>query len=275
MDAEKFWNVTDLNKFIYQQTKALCEANGFVASPRLPKYLVRISEHHIRIVHPTISRSRTIICFGVSPTASFNNYAILGDAKIYLRKNNDSDDLFNEYHMLATDPFASKMIYDSEKMKAVWDKVVIPQLAEEMLAVFKTFTFEQFIALCENRKNGVLRYSSNPGIDDAPLNMARGHNRIWQKNIEGSIPILEQALLGYEQHFIRCKKFGEQVFPYIQEEYSATQNLLSLIKSRDTDMEICVLDYMKELERIALNKAWGVMLSPEGKTVRLKKKELL
>ena len=34
-------------------------------------------------------------------------------------------------------------------------------------------------------------------------------------------------------------------------------------------------DKMQEIERTALNKAWGVMLSSEGKTIRLKKKELL
>ena len=36
-----------------------------------------------------------------------------------------------------------------------------------------------------------------------------------------------------------------------------------------------VLDFIWDLERIALNKAWGIAQSPKSKTVRLKKKELL
>lgn len=275
MDVEKFWSTTDLNKFIYQKTKELCEAEGFVASPRRSKHLVRIGEHHIHIVYPEIWRSRTIIHFGVSPATSFNNHAILGDAKIYLRKNNDPDDLFNEYFRLATDINNPKWSYDSEKMKAVWDEVVVPQLTKEMLSILRTFTFEQFITLCENRKNGILRYGRNPGIDDAPLYMARGHNRIWKGNVKESISLLEQAILGYDQHFIRCKNFGEEILLYIQQEFFATQKLLSIIKNRDIGIESYVLDYMRKLEEIALNKTWGVMLSSDGKTIRLKKKELL
>ena len=74
---------------------------------------------------------------------------------------------------------------------------------------------------------------------------------------------------------MHCKKFGEKVFHDIQEEYSATQDLLSAIKNEDTNMGTKVLDYIWDLERIALNKTWGIAQSPKSKTVRLKKKELL
>ena len=47
MDAEKYWSTADLNKFVYRQTKALCEANGFVLNPRRTKTLVRIKGHLI------------------------------------------------------------------------------------------------------------------------------------------------------------------------------------------------------------------------------------
>ena len=201
MDTEKIWNTTDLNKFIYQQTKALCEASGFVVSPRQSKHLVRVREHHIQIVHPAISRLRTIIYFGVSPATSFS-HVIFGDTTVYLRKNNNDDEFFNEYDMLATDPWSSKRLYESKQMREVWNEIVVPQLEEELISVLKPFGFEQFIALCENRKFGILRYGSNPGIDDAPLDMARGHNRIWQGNIRGSVPLLERALLGYEKRIV-------------------------------------------------------------------------
>ena len=50
MDAEKFWSTTEMNKFLYQQLKAMCEANGFVLSPRKGKHLVKIAEHFVRMV---------------------------------------------------------------------------------------------------------------------------------------------------------------------------------------------------------------------------------
>lgn len=272
MDTENIWNTTDLNKFIYQQTKALCEANGFVVSPRRSKHLVRVKEHHIQIVYPEIFRSRTSINFGVSPAASFRP-VLFGYTNVHLRKNNHpKSEFFNDYYMLAIDPWSSKRVYESEKMREVWNEIVVPQLEEEMLSVLKLFGFEQFIVLCENRKNGILRHAPNPGIDNAPLHMAKGHNRIWRGNIKESIPLLEQALSGYEKHFISCEKLGEKVLHDIQEEHSATQELLSVVKNGE---EATALEYMRELENIALNKAWGVARSPEGNTIRLKKKELL
>ena len=46
MDTEKFWSTTEMNKFLYQQLKAMCEAEGFVLSPRRGKRMVRIAEHY-------------------------------------------------------------------------------------------------------------------------------------------------------------------------------------------------------------------------------------
>ena len=40
------------------------------------------------------------------------------------------------------------------------------------------------------------------------------------------------------------------------------------------DTKANIIDKMQEIEQIALNKVWGVMLSSEGQTIRLKKKEL-
>lgn len=74
MDAEKFWSTTEMNKFLYQQLKAMCEANGFVLSPRKGKHLVKIAEHFIQIVCPEVSYGRTRIHVLVSPAGSFSNY---------------------------------------------------------------------------------------------------------------------------------------------------------------------------------------------------------
>ena len=58
-----------------------------------------------------------------------------------------------------------------------------------------------------------------------------------------------------------------------KENYDTVQEVLSMIQRGDTKANI--IDKMQEIERIALNKVWGVMLSSEGQTIRLKKKELL
>ena len=269
MDTETYWNTTDLNKFVYQQTKMLCEANGFVLSPRRAKTLVRIKGHFIQIVRPEISYSHTEIRFGVSPTTSFME-VIFADNVVFPRKTNDRGVKFcNNYYMVGIDMNNIKWVYDSEQMKAVWDEVVGPQIKTEVIAVLDTINFEQYFSLCEQRRYCTLRCGINPGTDNAVWHMARGHNRIWEGNITDSVPLLERALQGNKKH-IDCYKD-----PRIQEEYSSIQELLTIIKNRDADIEARILDYMQDLEQAALNKTWGVILSPEGKTIRLKKKELL
>lgn len=54
--------------------------------------------------------------------------------------------------------------------------------------------------------------------------------------------------------------------------YDTVQEVLSMIQRGDTKANI--IDKVQEIERIALNKVWGVMLPPDGQTIRLKKKEL-
>jgi hypothetical protein len=48
--------------------------------------------------------------------------------------------------------------------------------------------------------------------------------------------------------------------------------ILSMMQRGDTKAQ--VIEKMQEIERTALNKAWGVTLSSESQTIRLKKKEL-
>ncbi len=274
MDAKKYWSTTDLNKFVYQQTKVLCEANGFVLSPRRAKTLVRIKGHLIQIVRPEISYSHTEIHFGVSPTTSFID-TIFADSVVFPRKTNDSSvKFFNVYYMVGIDMNNIKWVYDSEQMKAVWDEVVGPQIKTEVISVLDSIDFEQYFSLCEQRRYGTLRCGINPGTDNAVWHMTRGHNRIWEGNITDSVSLLERALQGNKKYIDFYKGSGHMAF-CIQEEYSSIQELLVIIKNGDTDMESRVLNQMQRLEQIALNKAWGVALSSEGNTIRLKKRELL
>ncbi len=274
MENDNVWSTTDLNKFVYQQTKLLCEANDFVLSPRRAKTLVRIKGHLIQIVRPEISYSHTEIRFGVSPTTSFNN-VIFADNVVFPRKTNDSGvKFFNNYYMVGIDRNNIKWIYDSARMKAVWEEVVGPQIKTEVISVLDSIGFEQYFSLCEHRRCGILRCGINPGTDNAVWHMARGHNRIWEGRITESVPLLEQALQGNKKYIDSYKDSGD-IDPCIQEEYSSIQELLMIVRNEDTEMDTRVLNHMQGLEQIALNKTWGVALSPERKTIRLKKKELL
>ncbi len=196
---------------------------------------------------------------------------------IYLRKSYEhTKELFDGYDEIGIDMSSDdiKWVYDSETMKQIWDEEVRLQIERQAISVLDRFSFQEFIPSCEHRR-GALQY----GNMDATWYMARGHNRLWQGKISESIPLLEQALQGYETYFECCKMYeaeGDVVdASQEQDEYASTKKLLSIIQNGGADLEAQVLAYMEELERTALNKTWGVALSPEGKTVRLKKKERL
>lgn len=274
--SHELWNRTDLNKFIYKQTKELCEAHGFVLSPNKSKTLVRINGHIIQRICPEISRSTTQIHIYVNPSTSFCNY-VFADKMIYLRKSFEyTKELFDGYDEIGIDMSSDdiKWVYDSETMKRIWDEEVCLQIERQAISLLDRFSFQEFIPSCEHRR-GALQY----GNMDATWYMARGHNRLWQGKISESIPLLEQALQGYEYYFECCKMYEAEgdVVDDSQErdEYASTKKLLEIIQNGGADLEAQVLAYMEELERTALNKTWGVALSPEGKTVRLKKKERL
>lgn len=280
MESDKPWTRTDLNKFIYQQTRALCEAHGFVLSPRRSKTLVRINGHIIQRICPEISRSSTEIHIYVNPTTSFCDY-MFAEKTIHLRKTYEpTTELFHSYDEIGIDMSRDdiKWLYDSETMRRVWDEEVRLQIERQAISILDRFSFQEFIPSCEHRR-GALNYASQTGIQDATWYMARGHNRIWQGKLSESIPLLEQALPGYETYFECCKMYEEEGdivdASQQQAEYDATKKLLAILQAGGDDLEARVLAYMEELERTALNKTWGVSLSPEGKTVRLKKKERL
>ena len=278
--SHEIWNVTALNKFIYKQTKELCEAHGFVSSPNKSKTLVRIKDHMIQRICPEILYSSTRIHVYVNPSTSFCDY-LFAEKKVFPRKTNKpTDELINSYDEIGIDRNSDdiKWEYDSEVMKTAWDRVVVPQLEEEAFSLLDQIDFQEYTQFCEKRR-GALFFVSQAATHDATWYMARGHDRLWQGKIHESIPLLEQALQGYETYFGYCKMYeaeGEEVDDAQErDEYNATKKLLEIIQNGGADLEAQVLAYMEELERTALNKTWGVALSSEGKTVRLKKKERL
>lgn len=272
MDSEKYWSTTEVNKFLYQQIKAMCTAGGFVLSPRKGKHLVRIAEHFIQIVYPEVSRNRTRVHLLVSPAGSFANYYYA--KKTLPALGNRKGDIYSSYLNLAVeDPESYKHFYDIRQMKTLWTEVIEPQLHQEIFSCLDAFGFDRFMLLSETLRCDGLQYCSCPGNDDALRFLAMGYGEIWKENLGKSISLLQKALDGFKRGMEQNERLGYGVPVDDRENHDAALEVLLMIQRVEGKSQ--VIGKMKEIEQAALNKAWGVALSPEGKTVRLKKKDLL
>lgn len=272
MDVEKFWSTTEMNKFLYQQLKAMCEANSFVLSPRKGKHLVKIAEHFIQIVCPEVSYGRTRIHVLVSPAGSFSNFFYA--KKTFTPHGDRKDDIYSFYCNLAIeDTTSNKEFYDIQQMKTLWTEVIEPQFNQEIFSCLDAFNFGRFLFLSEMQRCDGFQYCSCPGNDDALRFLAMGYGSIWRENFGKSIPLLQQALSGFKRSIEQNKQLGYDIPVDDQKNYDTVLEIVSMIQRGDTKEQ--VIEKMQEIEQIALNKAWGVMLSSDGKTIRLKKKELL
>ena len=272
MDAEKFWSTTEMNKFLYQQLKAMCEANGFVLSPRKGKHLVKIAEHFVQIVCPEVSYGRTRIHVLVSPAGSFANHIYA--EKVFCPHGDKKEDIYSVYYDLAIEDATSyKEFYDIQQMKTLWAEIIEPQFNHEIFSCLNAFSFVHFLNLSESWSCDGFQYSISHKNDNAMSYLSLGYGEIWKGNFEKGILLLEKALCGFKKGIELNKQSGREISVDAQENYNTVQEVLSMIQRGDTKAQI--IDKMQEIERIALNKAWGVMLSSEGNTIRLKKKELL
>ena len=250
----------------------MCEANGFVLSPRKGKHLVKIAEHFVQIVCPEVSYGRTRIHILVSPAGSFADHIYA--EKVICPHGDKKEDIYSVYYDLAIEDATSyKEFYDIQQMKTLWEEIIEPQFTHEIFSCLNTFSFEHFLILSEAWSCDGFQYCKSSKRDNALRFLSLGYGEIWKENFEKSIPLLEQALRGFKKGIELDKKFGREISVDDQENYDTVQEVLSMIQRGDTKARI--IDKMQEFERIALNKAWGVMLSSEGKTIRLKKKELL
>lgn len=271
MDPEKFWSTTEVNKFLYQQLKMMCEVNGFVLSPRKAKHMVRISKHYTEVVYPEISYSRTVVHVLLFLSASCADHYYAGK-KINPRRSNDPDVFINSYDELAVDdPSSYKQFFNIEQMKTVWEEVIKPQLNQEIFSCLGTFCYNDFLVLSDKQRCGDFHYGSSPGNYDAPRFFAMGCGELWAGNREKGLPLLEEALTRYKRGIDQSIQIGHEAALYKQRDFQAVTQLLSVLNGSEAQ----ITDTLERLERTALNMTWGVALSPEGGTVRLKKKELL
>lgn len=274
MDTEKFWSTAEMNKFLYQQLKLMCEANGFVISPRKGKHLVKIAEHFVQIVWPEVSYGRTLIHVLVSPAGSFANHIYA--EKTFCPHGDNKEDIYSVYYDLAIEETTScKEFYDIQQMKTLWTEIIEPQFKQEIFSCLDAISFDRFMIMSEKRGCDGFQQWSSPKNDGAMRLLSMGYGELWIGNFERSIPLLEQALSGFNKGIEMDKQFGREVSQDDQENYDAVMEVLTILKTNKLEMETQLLDKMREIEQIALNKAWGVALSPDGKTIRLKKKELL
>lgn len=275
MDAEKFWSTTEMNKFLYQQLKSMCETEGFVLSPRRGKRMVRISEHYAEVVYPEIVYARTVVHVLLFSTSSFA-YHSYASKKIHLHRSNDENVFINSYDELAVeDPTSYKQFFNIEQMKTVWAEVIEPQLNREVFSCLNDFHYDHFLILSDKRKCGSFHYDSSPGNHDAPRFFALGCGELLAGNLEKSILLLEESLIRYKKSIEQSKQVGHEVIPYKLDDCNAVIELLSILKESGASSRDQALNTLQNLEQIALNKTWGVALSSDGKTIRLKKKELI
>lgn len=274
MDTEKFWSTTEMNRFLYEQLKTMCATNGFVLSPRKARHLVRVEEHYIQLVYPEISRNRMRIHVVVSPAGSFANYFYAD--KMFCPHGDKKDDIYSfYYHLAIRDTTSHKQVYDIQQAQTLWAEIIEPQFNREIFSCLDAFSYDHFLVLSERPRYEGFQYCSCPGNDDALRFLSKGYSEIWKGNFEKSIPLLEQALSGFNKGIEMDKQFGREVSQDDRENFDAAIEVLTILKANKLEVETQLLDKMREFEQIALNKAWGVALSPDGKTVRLKKKELL
>lgn len=272
MDPEKYWSTTEANKFLYQQIKALCEAEGFVLSPRKGRHLVRIAEHFVQIVFPEVSRNRTRLHLLVSPAGSFSNYYYA--KKTLAALGNRNGDIYSSYLDLAVeDPESRRQVFPVQPMKNLWTQTIEPRLRQDIFACLDGFGFDRFLLLSGTLRCDGFQYCSCPANDDALRFFAMGYGELWRENLGKSVSLLQTALDGFQRGMEQSERLGNAVPEDDRENHAAARELLSMLEKGDGTAQ--VKGRLEELERTALNKAWGAALSPEGKTVRLKKKELL
>lgn len=272
MDAEKYWSTTEANKYLYQQLKAMCEDNGFVLSPRKGKHFVRIAEHYVQIVWPEISYNRTLIHVSLSSSGSFANHTYAD--KSFCPHGEKKDDIYSVYYDLAIEDTASyKEFYDIQRLKTLWTDIIEPQFSLEIFSCLDAFSFERFMIMSEKRGYDGFQTWSNPKNEGAMYLLSMGYGELWKGNFEKSIQLLEQAAKGFKKSIDLTMENRHEVSMDDQENLDTVIEVLSMLQGDSTKAQ--VIEKMREIERIALNKAWGTMLSPEGKTIRLKKKELL
>lgn len=186
----------------------------------------------------------------------------------------EKEDIYSVYYDLAIEDTTSyKEFYDIQQMKTLWAEIIHPQFNQEIFSCLKTFSYDRFLNLSETWSCDGFQYSITHKNDNALSFLSLGYGEIWKENFEKSILLLERALCGLKKGIELNKRSGREVSVDDQENYDTIQEVLSMIQRDDTKANI--IDKMQEIEQIALNKVWGVMLSSEGQTIRLKKKELL
>lgn len=276
MENQEIWNSAQVSKYLAKQLNTLCKEHGFVTSPRQTKKLVRIGEHHVQIIFPEIIYGKVKFHMQVFPSAALARY-YYSDSSIIPRRSNDPSVEDNFYHRLSINDWRTtlKLVYDAKVIQDAWNAVIAPQVEKEMISLLDEFDFKGFIFLTKTGHYNPLQYCSCPANDDALQNLAMAHNEIWLQNYKSGMELLEQAISKYEAAIKQSEQFGFEVTQDEREEPIFASELLSALRNDMSATTSNITNRMLQIEQTALNKTWGVALSSEGKTVRIKKKDLL
>lgn len=272
MEYTELWTSSEVNKYLFQELKKLCQLQGFILSPKKKKKLVRVKEHYIEIIFPEIVYYNTKIHMQIAPTTTYQDCYCF-DKKVILRKSNDMSVAKNYYSSLAImDKSSSKLYYDPNIIKKVWNDVIAPQLQETVISYFDQFSFDDYVSLAQQGTDGVLSYCHSPGMDDVLRFLSMAHSEIWRGNYEEGAALLKRAISGYSKSIHHAFVFHREIDEGDQKDYESSLELLSIIENRKADITNSLYDKLNDLEQTALQAVWGVGLTSEGNTVKLKQK---
>lgn len=270
MEYTEFWTSSEVNKYLFQELKKLCQLHGFILSPKKRKKLVRVKEHYIEIIFPEVVYYNTKIHMQVAPTTTYQDCYCF-DKKVILRKSKDMSVSENYYSSLAiSDKNSSKLYYDPNVIKKIWNDVIAQQLEETVISYFDQFNFNNYVSLAQQGYDGVLSYCHSPGMDDALRFLSMAHNEIWKGNYEEGAAPLKRAISGYSKSINNSLVFNREIDEKDQKDYDSSLELLSIIEKRKADIKNRLYDKLNNLEQIALQEVWGVGLTSEKNTVKLK-----
>lgn len=269
MDMEQettLWTATQTNNFVFKQLKACLMPHEFIVCPTIPhsldirpprrRRLIRVHDHHVQMVCQDILRGESWrLILLVSPAWSYRtDYGFDGDVILKGRNGNSFRKL-----AIRKEP-DMKAYYQPEEVMETWDKITMPSLQEEVIDYFNHLDFANYASLCENYRDNTLRYSYSLG-NEVLRYLAIAYNCLWEENYEKGKDILERTIVDAPNvndcDYKMDLHMGEEI--------------LEILRKKEDGWEKKIQEKLCCLEKDALEKAWGIAVDDNGKTVKKRK----
>lgn len=257
----------EANKYIWQQVKQLLAAEGFIACPNRPKYMVRLRGHYLQMVYQEIAHGKTSLEIIVIPAWTYQDGWFFSN-RISLRRTNTTLAAgINLYSEAAYRQSASlKTYYDLSELVKMWDEAILPQLQKELIEYFDNMDFHAYASICENRGDRTLRYGSS--CDGVRL-LAIGYNSLWMQQYEKGKEYIEKAITEMQKINILRESCGGEIDPKFALDLRNGEKILNVLESSDPDMEETIRDMLSILEKDAMEQNYHITLNEKNETVKI------